>query len=85
MALANMVANGRAFCVVQKPDWNGGHYCTVEPWDYDTKDFEYFRWYGTPLEYAEQKPTFDWHVEPFHGEPMDGEVDALTFLKAQLN
>ena len=84
-AMCNMMFNGRGFCVVQKPDYNGGHYHEIEPYNYETKNFEYISWCGTPKEYAEQQPTFTIHVEPFHGKPYDGEYTATEMVEIYLN
>lgn len=86
MAMANMVANGRKFAVVQKPDWCGGHFVTpANINDYCLQDFEYILWEGTPSEFAEQMPTFSEHYEPLHGKPEDTEVGAKELLKWYLN
>ena len=83
--MANMVNNGRAFMVVQKPDWNGGHYFDVELPDYQLGDFEYELWYGTPKQFAEQLPSFTVHVEPFHEEPYEEEYTSYQTLLWHLN
>lgn len=87
LALANMVANGKPFCIVQCPDWNGGHYCTVKPHDYKCGNFEYIRWSGTPLEFAMSEPymIFDDHHEPLHEESWDDNYSGATLLRGWLN
>ena len=84
LALANMLFGGHKFCVVQKPDWNGGHYFALESLDYENKDFEYTAWCGSSLEFATQNPSFEAHREPFHEEPVDYPVTALELLQGAL-
>jgi hypothetical protein len=71
-AKANMVNNGKAFAIVQTPDYNGGHYFRIEKdLKSDLGDFEYYAWIGTPQQFAEQCPVFLAHAEPLHEEPVD--------------
>ena len=83
-AMCNMLFKGKGFCVVQKPDWNGGHYHDIEPYDYERRDFEYISWYGTPMEYVQQKPSFTTHIEPFHEKPKDFEYTAFEMIEWEI-
>jgi hypothetical protein len=83
-AMCNMLFKGRGFCVVQKPDYRGGHYNEIEPYDYETKDFEYYSWYGTPMEYVQQKPSFTTHIEPLHEQPRDYEYSAVEMIEWEI-
>jgi len=80
-ALANMVYNGKGFCVVQKHDGNGGYFHEIEPLNYETRDFEYIEWSGTPMQFAKDCPSFTTHIEPFHSKPMDFPYTALEMLQ----
>ena len=84
LAMCNMLFGGKSFSVVRKPDWNGGHYHEIEPYDYECKDFEYISWCGTPMEFAQQMPTFTNHVEPFHEKPTDYVETAENIVKWEI-
>ena len=92
LALANIfldrmdpASHGKGkFCIVQKPDYEGGHYIQVERSSYEFKDFEYPLWEGTPWQYAQELPSFENHYEPLHEEPSDEELNALQALKRSM-
>lgn len=80
LALANVLFGGRPFCVIECPDYDGGHYLDVAKYGYETKDFEYVVFEGTPTEYAQQSPVFDEHEEPAYSDPVDTEVTAYELV-----
>ena len=82
---ANLLNKGRGFCVVRKPTYSGGWYNEFEPLSYETKDFEYVEWKGTPMQFAKEMPTFTTHIEPFHSKPMDYTYTALEMLEMELD
>ena len=84
-ALCNMLYNGRAFCVVRKPDWNGGWYHDIEHSRYRCKQYEYIEWSGTPIEFARQRPSFTTHLEPFHEKPVDYTYTAQYMVEWEIN
>ena len=84
LAMCNMLFKGRGFCVVQKPDYRGGCYHEIEPYDYECGNFEYIDWNGTPMEYVQQKPSFTTHIEPFHEQPKDFEYSAVEMIEWEI-
>lgn len=84
LAMCNMLQNGRGFAVVQKPDYNGGHYHSIEPLGYECKNFEYVAWEGTPAKYVKERPTFTTHVEPFHSPVYELEYSAEELVQCYI-
>ena len=84
LAWANIVNAGKPFEVWQIPDWAGGHYCKVTYPGHTPADFEYLRWAGTPLEYAQEAPEFDEAGQPFHGEAWEEVFSAAQLLEGYI-
>lgn len=80
-ALANMINDGKAFIIVQVPDWNGGHHFRAEKSDYELGDFEFEVWRGTPAEAEATADKFIAHIEPLHEEPEDYELCMRQILE----
>lgn len=81
LALANMINDGKAFIIVQVPDWNGGHYFRAEKSDYQLGDFEYQEWCGTPQEACTTNHKFIAHREPLHEDAEDYEMSMRQILE----
>ena len=84
LALANMVKGGEPFKVVSFPDYNGGRSVCVENKDYELGDFEYTEWKGSPMEYAQQQPSFEECCEPFHEERREWKINALQLMQREI-
>ena len=89
LVLANMISNGEKFCVIQSPDYRGGHSVEVTVYEYENKDFEYTLFCGTPKEfakaYAEVDTGFWEHREPCYQPAVDEFIDAEYLLRYTIN
>ena len=81
LKVQNLINNGIKSCaIIQTPDWNGGHDQSLcfskdetEDWYDGLGDFEYVEWIGRPIDLLKDEPWLNYHKEPFHEEPYDGE------------
>lgn len=82
----------KSCAIIRTPDYSGGYRDRLkfsgdynEDWWDGLDPFCYVEWNGTIADLYKEWPTMEMHREPFHGEPIDEEIDLFDEIESYIN